>query len=135
MCNYSGIIFRMLVDGSIWLILGLICIAIDRHSPKKKISFHSWILIVLAICTYCYFGSIAINPSVETHEGYLAREYRDGGFGAMAYVFTASGDNRTFYLDFHSKKQIHPDKLSTDTKYRIYYEAQTRIIVGIEICT
>ena len=135
MYNYNGIIFRMLVDGSIWLLLGLICIAIDRHSSRKKISFHSWIVIVLAICTYCYFGSIAINPAIETHEGYLTREYRKGGFGTMAYTFTAPGDDLTFYLDFNSKKQIHPDKMSNNVKYRIYYEAHTRIIVGLEICT
>lgn len=138
MYNCSGIIFRMIVDSSIWIILGLICILIDCKNAKRagKVSILSLGLVVLGICTCCHFGYKAMNPTIEIHEGYLSREYRSGGLATTAYVFTAqNGKKPTYYLDSFSRQEIFPDGLQEDIKYRVYYEADTHIILAVEECT
>lgn len=136
----DGIVYRIIYVGGIILLIGLLVLAISRfwipqkaNKPTRNIAVFIIIVSIIYICFHIYK---LCNPKIVCHEGYLTREYRDSAVGPFthAYVFTnGDGLKQTYYIDVFSKKDMIASDLDTQTLYRVYYEADLRIIVFIEI--
>lgn len=143
MFDVSGIIYRMIAVGGMMLLLALALLVLSAYvAAKHKRGYRLWgvIILVLAVLYGSYFGYKALRPTVEIHEGYLEKEYRDSRVApplpfTHAYVFTNKGDDMPrFYLDTFSKKEIFGEELISGVLYRVYYEKDTRIILKVETC-
>lgn len=136
MYNVGGLLYRALVIGLIILLSGiliLLCSKFWNHNLIKKKEFViAIIIIIFAILYMMFYFYKAYSPIIAYHEGYLSREYRDFGM-TYAYCFS-NGDEKklTFYLDIFSKKKIYISDFSQEIKYKIYYERDTYIILGVE---
>ncbi len=86
-----------------------------------------------------YFSYKTVMPDIVSCEGAFVYEYRDSRVApplplTAGYVFDVvdEEDNLVFYLDVYSKKKIYPYEFIENKTYKVYYEKDTKIIVGIE---
>lgn len=143
MYSVSGITYRIIAVGGMMLLLSVGLFVLGTFvTAGEKHSYRLWGTVTLVFAfLYCsYFGYKALKPTVEIHEGYLEKEYRDSRVApplpfTHAYVFTNNGDVMPrYYLDTFSKKEILGEELISGVLYRVYYEKDTRIILKVEIC-
>lgn len=154
MYNLEGILYRALSPGLFILILGVLVLITskirDSKTRNKKLVIKNkekadveskWVAIaaiVFALLYMLFYVYKYNNPTIVIHEGYYVEEYRNTGAGLKFqlwydYVFT-DGDNPkpSYHMDASSRKEIYPDEFSSEVKYRIYYERDTKIIVRVE---
>lgn len=142
MYNYGGIEYRLWAQCIPILLLGIIGFLltfIGRKSELKRDFLIAGSLLILAALYFCnkYF-SVLQNPDVQIFEG----SYYEGRLDSRAapplpftwsYRFIdAEGTNGNYYIDIFTKKEIFNEDFIKDDWYRIYYEADTQIIVKIE---
>lgn len=150
MYNVDGIIYRIFAVGGIIFLLFVGCFFIVKpwtiKSEKEKNKRRKKILemitltvgLIWAVCTICFYSYKSFNPKIESYTGAFVREYRDSTVApplpfTSAYVFDGyKGKDRRFYIDSSSKKAIYPEDFSEGKMYIIYYEKDTKIIVGVE---
>ncbi len=143
MYNNSGIIYRIVACGSILLILGVLCLLLSRFwNPTKRNKADLVIAIVIIVIAVSYNVKYLYrlnNLQVKSHEGYFVSDNRTSRVApplpfTHEYTFSdASDGGLCFYLDTFSKKEIFPKEFSENIKYRIFYDADTKIIVKVEI--
>ena len=92
------------------------------------------ILIVVSVGRLVFYRRVLAGPKIEFFEGEYREEHRYHGCGlAMDYGFIENGGTRKWVsLDYKTKKDIFPDKFEKESKYKIYYEQETHIIVRVE---
>ena len=136
MYHVDGLLYRAWFLGGITLLLGVFVLIYSKFwnrklAKKKEILFASF-TIIFAISYGLFFLYKANCPKIAFHEGYLSREYREFGM-TDAYVFTNGSEKKlTFYMDSSTKKKVYSGDFSSEMKYRIYYEEDTKIILRIE---
>lgn len=91
-----------------------------------------WLVATVYMGWYC-IGAV-LSPNILSHEGTLLAIHRThNSLSSMDYTFSNSdGLKPVFELDSFTRKKIYPQGLEEGKTYRIYYEARTTIIVGIE---
>ena len=134
--NVDGLLYRAFGVGLIVLLMGIILLICskfwNRKLSKKKEVATAIIVIVFSAFYMVFFLYKAFCPQIVSHEGYLSREYRHFGM-TYAYVFTNGNEKKlTFYMDSSTKKKIYNNDFSSEIKYKIYYEEDTKIILKIE---
>lgn len=153
MYDLSGLEYRLFSVGLISLFCGLVCFIISIHSNNikriqnkstKKSHFNkeATILGVLFVCISLIYSGYYIfkihQPIVCIHEGYFVEEYRNSRVApplpfTVQYTFTNNNQsNRKFYLDVFSKSKIYDKEFEKNSKYLIYYEEDTNIIVKVD---
>ena len=145
--NLSGLYYRIFSVGLPLLALAIIFLLLWLFLWKKG-KLILGVSILAIICSIIYTSSMLVkinNLEVEVYDGVFEdarRETHGAGFypGAknnnFKYNFLSdSSSKRTFYLDVFSKEKIYPLDFVEGDRYRIYYEKNTRIIVGVENLT
>lgn len=143
MYDYSGIIHHCLSKIIHCLVYSIILIIfLFRKSKKEPETIkRNRTIMILTISIFAlwvgFYGWKCFNPSIESHEGYFWKETaprNTGVFGNWRYSFTNHGDSkRVFYLDSFSKKKIFNEDFDYNSRYRIYYDKHTKVIVRIEV--
>ena len=139
MYDLSGIIFQLKYGLCLYGIGGILFFIWSKFWNAEKRNMKELLIgvlcIGLALLSFGYYSDKINNPTILIHEGWFEQEYGSRAiFLEMNYSFT-NGDSPkvAFVLDSISKKQIYPADFKKDIKYRIYYEADTKIIVKVEV--
>lgn len=141
MYNFSGVFYRIWGVCGILLLLGVVCILVERPWAKKvtlkdlKIGL---IGISLAIGLGLVYASRILFPDVLSYTGEFVDTHRNSRVApplpfTREYVFwNGEGKKLVFYLDTFSKKEIFPCELEYGQQYTIYYDDFTNVIVRVE---
>ena len=136
--NYAGIVFRLRGECTMFILLGVVCIVISCAEQKtnKRDFLVGICTIILGVALGVHYGMCILNPCVESLRAEYDSEERNSRVSpglpfTMEYIFY---DNKyhNFYLDVFSKKEIYPDEFIEGNEYVIYYDKETKIIVGVE---
>ena len=141
MYNFSGVLFRIWgVCGAI-LLLGVICILLEKPWIKRirirdcKLGL---IIIVFAIFLSLIYVSRIAFPHVLSYTGEFLETHRNSRVApplpvTYEYIFwNGEGKKHVFYLDVFAKKMMFPYEFVRDQKYTIYYDKLTNIIIKVE---
>lgn len=142
--DVGGLFYRVWWQGfAALLISGLVLLIViifqrrkkskkDRKQANKK-DFIIPIIAMIVSSAYMFFFLYKANhPKIISHEGYFVRENRHRGM-EWEYCFT-NGDEKKkiFYIDSFTRKDIYAEDFSSEIRYRVYYEEDTKIILRIE---
>lgn len=142
MFNFSGILYRVWGVSGVVLLLGVICICIDRpwrngfSLQKQRLGV---ILIAVSLGLAFIYGSRIISPSVSSYTGEFVESHRNSRVApplplTYEYVFwNGSGKKPVFYLDTLSAEKIILWELEPGQMYTIFYDELTNIIVKVEL--
>lgn len=141
MYTFSGIVYRIWAVAVIFFLIGVGCIVrsrIGKMDFDKECcligTFGVLFGIFLAICYTMYI----VFPNVNSFHGVFYKEYSNSRvapplpFTIEYNFYDDSSEIRVCYLDVFSKKEIIPEGFILDEEYIIYYEANTKVIVGVE---
>lgn len=139
---YDGLFYRLISPGCFLLVLGifLLCLFFFGHKKHKKKQELICALVAIGIAlSYMTFISYKIvNPDIVSCEGIFLNEYRDSRVAPPlpftgGYVFDVvdKDTDSVFYLDTFARKKICPSGLVENEMYTVYFEEDTKIIVGI----
>ena len=138
MYDISGLYYQMKVDSIVFVIVGILFL-VDSHfwtlnKIKKKDLCVSLICCVISIYFLIYYHNVISDLKVSVHEGEFVEEHRESPYlFRMEYCFTTkNGLKPLFYLDVFSKKKIYPNDFEEGTRYRVYYEQKTNVIIKVE---
>jgi len=141
MFNFSGVFYRIWGVCGILLLLGVVCILVEKPWAKKiklkdlKIGL---VGIALAIGLGLVYASRIVFPDVLSYTGEFVDTHRNSRVAPPLpltdeYVFwNGEGKRQVFYLDFFSKKEIFPYEFEYGRQYTIYYDDFTNVIVKVE---
>lgn len=141
MLDFSGIIYRLCVQCSITLILGLallIVFGIKKQCSNKEAVAVGVLLVGMSLYYGIYYFSCIRNPDIHSVQVTFSEEYRYSRIAGLPFIMEyrfaeEDGDSCFLYLDTFSKKDIFPDKLIKGQEYLVYYEDKSDIILGIEV--
>lgn len=141
MYNYSGILYRIFgVCGPI-LILGGICILLEKpwkSNVKIQDCKLGLIMIIFAFCLGLIYASRIVFPDVSSYTGEFIESHRNSRVApplpvTYEYVFwNGEGKKQVFYLDSFSKREIFPYEFVGNQKYIIYFDEFTNVITKVE---
>lgn len=137
--NFSGVEYRLWAVYGVILVLGCLCMLVSWYKKSKR-SKEGVIVGALTILyalglILCYCNYLA-NPIVESITATFMHEERNSRVApplpfTMEYQFSTE-ITHVFYLDTLSKREIFPYSFEEGEEYIIYYEKNTKIIVGVE---
>lgn len=142
MFSFSGILYRIWGVCGIILILGVVCILLEKpwkKSVKMKDYKLGLIAILFAICLSTIYASRIVCPDISIYTGEFIESHRNSRVAPPLpftdeYVFwNGEGKKQVFYLDIFSKDKIFPYDFVNDLKYTIYFDEFTNIIVKVEL--
>lgn len=142
MYYYDGIIYRIWGVSGIMMLLGGICILLDRPWKRgfKLSECKVSILLITGACVLgLFYASRVCMPTVQYFEGVFVEEHRNSRVApplplTNEYTFSdGSKPNPVFYLDVISKDSIFPYDFVEGIKYRVYYDELLHIIVRVEV--
>lgn len=142
MYNFSGIVYRIWGVSGIILLLGIICILIEKPWKKgfkiKKCIF-GVIAIIFALGLGIDYASRIVSPEISSYTGEFIRSNRNSRVApplplTNEYVFwNGEGKKQVFYLDVLSKKEIFPSDFEEGQEYMIYFDEVTNVIVRVDV--
>lgn len=134
MYNYSGIWYNIITRCGIILILGIICLLIQRPwqspSPLKNLKY-ILLCLVVSVSFFLFYVSRIVNTDISMTNGVFEKSNRRNGF---EYRFTFSSldeKKQNFLLDLFTYKELLPTGFEQGKTYEIYYDEATNIIVKI----
>ena len=135
--NFSGILYRMGIVCSVLVLLGIVCILLERMPAKKwkkRADKMGWIMIAGSILLALFYASSIVFPDVSAYTGEFVGRHGNGkGFMIKEYVFwTGEGTKKVLSMDIFSKQEIYPQEFVEGKEYRVYFDERTRIVVGVE---
>ncbi|MBP3496122.1 MAG: hypothetical protein J6K52_07950 [Clostridia bacterium] len=108
---------------------------------KKELKA-SIVISILILTTALLFSSFyiykAINPDVQTFIGVFEYEEkasrRSLEIGMYKYMFSLGNEEnkRALYLNSSAMEEIFPEGFEGQETYKIWYEYETKIILGVE---
>jgi len=114
--NFSGILYRMGIVCGVLVLLGIVCILLERMPAKKwkkRADKMGWIMIAGSILLALFYASSIVFPDVSAYTGEFVGRHGNGkGFMIKEYVFwTGEGtkkERRRFcpWISFRSRKYI-----------------------------
>lgn len=142
MYNYSGLRYSMIVYFVLasllfsLLFIYIVCSAIRKKKLKsnrlnKKGLLALIVLIVICLGLGLNDATKIIEKDVCVYKGEYLKEYRHFGL-QYRYYFGKTDDNKVFYMDVFSKREIYPYSFEEEEQYAIYYDRDTSIIVRVE---
>lgn len=142
MYDFSGLVYRIWAVGGILLLIGIVCLLIDKPWSKgfnhKDVKI-SIILLIIAIGYILCCASRIISPRVSTYTGEFMDTHRNSRVApplplTSEYVFwNGEGKRKVFYLDAFSEKKILPGEFEKGKKYTIYFDDFFKVIVRVEV--
>ena len=141
MYNFSGVFYRIWGVCGILLLVGILCILVERPWAKKvtlKDLKAGLLITVFAIGLGLVYTSRILFPDVLSYTGDFVDTHRNSRVAPPLpltdeYVFwNGEGKRQVFYLDFFSKKEIFPYEFEYGRQYTIYYDDFTNVIVKVE---
>lgn len=141
MYNFSGVFYRIWGVCGILLLVGILCILVERPWAKKvtlKDLSAGLLITVFAIGLGLVYASRIVFPDVLSYTGEFIDTHRTSTVApplpfTREYVFwNGEGKKQVFYLDTFSKKEIFPCELEYGQQYTIYYDDFTNVIVKVE---
>lgn len=141
MYNFSGVFYRIWGVCGILLLVGILCILVERPWAKKvtlKDLKAGLLITVFAIGLGLVYTSRILFPDVLSYTGDFVDTHRNSRVAPPLpltdeYVFwNGEGKKQVFYLDIFSKKEIFPCELEYGQQYTIYYDDFTNVIVRVE---
>lgn len=144
MFNYSGIAYRIFAVGLIIILFALLVLILPKFINLQKFNTKHIIvgivILIFGIGYVAFFSYKLISPNIQKYEGIYIREYRNSTVApplpfTTTYIFDDGSGNPKpgFHLDNFSKKSIFNRDFNKTQKYTIYYEKDTKIIVGVLI--
>lgn len=142
MYNFSGIVYRIGGVSGIMLLLGIICILLEKpwiKGFKFKSCMIGMLLVIAGIGSGVFFASRIVFPDVSSYTGEFIRSNRDSTVApplplTNEYVFwNGEGKKQGFYLDVLSKKEIFPYDFEEGQEYMIYFDEVTNVIVRVDV--
>lgn len=141
MFNFSGVFYRIWGVCGILLLVGILCILVERPWAKKvtlKDLKAGLLITVFAIGLGLVYASRILFPDVLSYTGDFVDTHRNSRVApplpfTREYVFwNGEGKKQVYYLDTFSKKEIFPWELEYGQQYTIYYDDFTNVIVRVE---
>lgn len=141
MYNYSGLFFRIWGVCGVILLLGVICILVEKPwttSFKLQDCKLGLIIIAFAVCLGLVYLKRILLPDISSYTGEYIESHRNSRVApplpvTNGYVFwDGEGKRPVFYLDLFSKKEIFPYELEEGKEYTIYFDSFTKVIVKVE---
>lgn len=141
MYNFSGVFYRIWGVCGILLLVGILCILVERPWAKKvtlKDLKAGLLITVFAIGLGLVYTSRIVFPDVLSYTGEFVDTHRNSRVAPPLpltdeYVFwNGEGKKQVYYLDIFSKKEIFPWELEYGQQYTIYYDDFTNVIVRVE---
>ncbi len=145
--NISGLIWPAITRGGLWLIGTLIFLIESRfwNAEKRKIKslVVACIFLVATIAYTSHFINQATNLKVEMCEGVFVKEQSRSRIALFTreYEFRDSyGKDTWCHIDSISRRfgvwpekdGVWPEGFEEGVRYRVYYDANTDIIVKVE---
>ena len=142
MYNFSGILYRMFSTFGLMFIMAIIIILFEKPWSKsfqfnKNCKF-AIVAIIIAVASVIFYISLIVSPNVMSYTGEYIESNRTSSYSSILpfndkYVFwNGEGLKPVFYLDIFSKKEICPNGFEEGNRYTVFYEEETKIIVGIK---
>lgn len=109
----------------------------DVWLPNKKTNKF---FLVACIISMIYYGGTTIHyvvklndPIIDVVEGTLVHTWSDPRSIKEEYSLEGN-DNTSLFLksDVHTLRELFPEGVQEDVIYRVYYEKDLKIIVGVE---
>ena len=138
MTYYLGGILRAGIATGGGCLLVSVCgyfISRKQKSKKKKVLMYVVysLLLLYGITKASIYSYEYCHPDVAVARGTHISRYSDL-FGMYEYTFDLKFEehNVAYFCDAFSMRKIHKGGLDKGCEYMIYYETDTKIIVGIE---
>lgn len=141
MYNFSGVWFRVWGVAGVCLLLGVVCILLEKPWTKEfkiKDCKLGLFIIAYAVCLGLLYVSRIAFPNVSSYTGEFIDAHRDSRVAPPLpvtdeYVFwSGEGKKKGFYLDAFSKKEIYPYDFERGREYTIYFDEFTEVIIKVE---
>ena len=142
MYDFSGVLYRIWGVCGILLVLGVVCILLEKPWSKKfkiKNCIAGLLLIAFAISLSSIYLSRIVFPDVSSYTGEFIESHRNSRVApplplTKEYVFwNGEGKRKVLYLDVLSKKEICPYEFVSGQKYTIYFDEFTKVIVKVDV--
>ena len=141
--NLSGLYYRFVSLGVLMFVTSMILLILWFLFWKKEGKRILYVAIagILASLIFSFYALDDINNlKVEVYEGVFEKESREThGTGFLPFngkfTFSSEDSRKSFELDVYSKKKIFPEDFVEGKQYRIFYEKDSKIIVGVEEIT
>lgn len=114
MYNFSGVLYRIWGVCGVVLIMGIICILLEkpwRNDFKIKDCKIGLIMVAFAVCMGLVYASRILFPHVSSYTGEFIRSYHDTGVApplpvTSAYVFGNDNEKKrhSIWMSFQRKK-------------------------------
>lgn len=132
MYDFSGIWFRIYGVAGIILLVGIVCILIEKTKFKW-----GYVAIAVALCMAIVYLMRIVSPSVSTYNGKFVESHRNSRVApplpvTNEYVFwDGANKKKVVYLDSYSKAQIYPHDFIPGACYTVYFDDLTNVIVKV----
>lgn len=139
MFSYSGLWYRIITVPGLLLVFGILFFLIKKPWKNRKWLIGGATIVVVFVLFGLYYGRALLYPAINHLTGeYYTMHISRARVGIIPlnyeYVFfDEDGQKVSFYLDYFSKQKIYPKQLMTETKYTIYYEEGTKVIMRLEL--
>ena len=141
--NLSGLYYRFISICVLMFAISMILLLLwflRWKKEGKRILYIAIAGIVGSLIFSFYLLDDIKNLKVEVYEGVFEEERREThGTGFLPFngrfTFSSEDSRKSFELDVFSKKKIFPDDFVEGKQYRIFYEKDSKIIVGVEELT
>ena len=140
MYNFTGLFYRMWAVSGVILLVGIICVLIEKPWAKGFIIKNCIGIIAIALSVILFTGySYAIKAKdISSYTGEFISTNRNSRVAPPLpftdqYVFwNGEGKKKVVYLDVFSKKKIYSHDFKVGQNYTVYYDEHFNIIVKIE---
>ena len=144
MWNFGGIVYRIWAAAGIVTFLGIVCLLfanIGKKDFNKNLLIAGILGVVVGIAFGIDYASSLLSPEVRSFQGVFFQSYRNSRVApplpfTWEYSFCSSdGSKILLYLDTFTRKEIIPENFTLNEEYIVYYEEDTKVIVGVEKVT
>lgn len=144
MWNFGGIEYRIWAVAGFLVLLGIACLLVSnigKEDFKKDVCIAGILCVLGGIVFGIDYASSLLSPEVRSFQGVFYETYRNSRVApplpcTWEYSFCSSdGSTITLYLDTFTRKEIIPENFTLNEEYIVYYEDDTKVIVGVEKVT
>lgn len=138
MNDFSGILDRIYLCGVVF-VAGIVLILLEKpwkNGFKLKKCIIGFAVIAFAVCLGLFYAHRILVPDVSVYTGEFISTRRNSHITSFTYEYVFdNGEEKkqVFCLDSFSKKKIFPSDFECGSKYTIYFDELTKIIVRVEV--
>lgn len=126
------------------MLLGIACLLVSnigKEDFKKDVCIAGILCVIGGIVFGIDYASSLLSPEVRSFQGVFFQSCRNSRVApplpfTWEYSFCSSdGSKILVYLDTFTMKEIIPEDFTLNEEYIVYYEEDTKVIVGVEKVT